>query len=445
MNLLNTAICETKEGDLLIVWGGRRIVTQCLTPPIVEGGGEPGVESVYKRRYRWDNGNMIITRIYDNYSKRIDYVGPFGRNPAIIKDVTGRIWIGYRIPVISSQDPMGALSREYVVPQNIGTTAGMNFWTVLRSYDLSLLTGAYPFDWQEQVGIPINYLDTELPAEGEGLEELYSTLAELEGMEGIGDTTMEMYTDFTENVLTGILMLRGKGGNEMDVNNPDRWKWNENEGLGRSYSSAIIDISGRQVRTDLSNHIIASDRDTWIAYKTLKAIAENFGITANVRVDRWNNLIVAGYKEEYGEIPYVVEIDGKVTEKVDSAVQAEWESLWATDNEREWIYENAKVPAEGYFSWEEPPTPEEQAAITASLTKYYYELPTLNKQRPGLAVSKTGLIFLTWMHGNQIIIPVNEANKEYKAVGMRMAVSRDNGKTFEPLIPDRVGYLHGVN
>lgn len=439
MNLLNTAICETKEGDLFIVWGGRRIVTQCLTPPLIDGD-DPAIERVWKRRYRWDNGNFIVTRVYNNFTKRTDYIGNFGRNPAIIKDVTGRIWIGHRIPVISSQDPMGALSKDYVVPQNIGTTAGMNFWQLLRGDDLDLLTGAYPFDWQEQVGVPISYLDTELPTEEADLSEFYGELAELAGLEGMGDTTMEMYTDFTEDRLTGTLTLRGKGGNEMDKDNPTRWKWNETEGLGRSYTSAIIDTHGRQVRADLANNIIASDRNTWNVYKTLKTSVENFGITANVRVDRWNNLIVAGYKG-YSEIPYVTDIDGEITEEPTTTETEEWESLWAIDNEREWIYENANVPSEGYLSWEEPPTPEEQALITQSLTQYYYELPTLYQQRPGLAVSQTGLIFLSWMHGNQTII---EKDGGYKAVGMRMAVSRNNGKTFEPLIPERQDYLQGA-
>ncbi len=59
MNLLSTAITETKEGELLIVWGGRRIVSQCLVPPLIEG--DEHTERVWKRRYRWDNGNMIIT------------------------------------------------------------------------------------------------------------------------------------------------------------------------------------------------------------------------------------------------------------------------------------------------------------------------------------------------------------------------------------------------
>lgn len=415
-------------------------MTTSMHPPIVEGGGEPGVEVAWKRRYRWDNGNFIVTRVYDNFSKRMDYISNSGRNPAVIKDKTGRVWIGYRIPVISSQDPMGALSKEYVVPRNIGTTAGMNFWTLLRGDDLSLLTGSYPFNWNEQVGIPISYLDTELPTESEGLDSLYEILAEEEGEEGTGETTMEMFTDYTEDRLTGDLYLRGKGGNLMDSVNSTRWKWNETEGLGRSYTSAVIDDYGRQVRTDLSNHVITSDRNTWNEYKTLKT-TESFGITANLRMDKWNNLIVAGYKYD-GEMPYVVQVGDDVSEEPSAEQQTEYEGLWAIDNDREWIYENAAVPAEGYFSWEEPPTPEEQAAITNSLTQYYYALPTLNQQRPGLCVSDTGLIFLSWMHGNQTIIPQDAG---YKAVGMRMAVSRDNGKTFEPLIPERVGNLQGAN
>lgn len=442
MNLLNTAICETKEGDLLIVWGGRRIVTQCLTPPIVEGGGEPGVESVWKRRYRWDNGNMIITRVYDNYTKRKDYVGMFGRNPAIIKDKTGRIWIGCRIPVVSSQDPQGVLSREYVVPKNIGTTAGLNFWKELDGDNLGLLNGAYPFDWQEQVGIPIKTLLSELPEDISDVDQLLAMLGNSEGEVSIGETTMEMFTEWTENFLTGELTLRGRGGNLMDEDNPKRWLWNEDEGLGKEFTSALINDDGQQVRYRIDDKIVLSMGTDWKDLYVL-ATAGNYGISGNVRVNSFGEIIIAGHKEANGSIPYVAEYRGVVTRKAEQAQQDEWEALWAIDNEREWVYENAKVPAEGYFSWEEPPTPEQQEAITKSLTQYYYALPTLQSQRVGLCVAKSGLVFLSWLHGNQTIVPISEAQKQYKAVGLRMAISTDHGQSFEPLIPERSGFLEG--
>jgi hypothetical protein len=169
-------------------------------------------------------------------------------------------------------------------------------------------------------------------------------------------------------------------------------------------------------------------------------------LSGNVRLEKFGRYVVSGYNEELGEIPWQVEDENGVR-TVNMCDQAVAEEIWALDNSREWIYENAAVPAEGYFSWEEPPTPEEQAAVSASLTRYYYALPTLYQQRAGLCVSNTGLIFLSWTHGNQTIVPVNGALNQYKAVGMRVAVSADNGKTFEPLVPDRVGHLqfNGVN
>ena len=230
----------------------------------------------------------------------------------------------------------------------------------------------------------------------------------------------------------------------MDKDDPTRWTWNEPEGLGRTYTSGIIDDTGRQVRYGVNDIVSASVSSSWASVIGIDMGV--FGKTGNVRADKYGNYIIAGYEGNNEEIPYVIRIDRQtVTQDISTADLATYESLWAIDNDREWVYENANVPAEGYFSWEEPPTPEEQAAISESLTRYYYALPTLYQQRPGLAISQTGLIFMSWMHGNQTIIPIDEGNNQYKAVGMRIAVSRDNGKTFQPLIPDRIGNLQGVN
>lgn len=443
MNLLNTAICETDNGDLLIVWGGRRIVTQAMYPAIVDGGSQPGVETIYRRRYRWDNGNMVITRIYDNLTKRIDYVGPFGRNPAIVQDMTGRIFIGYRIPVVSSQDPQGALSSEYVVARNIGTTAGMNFWDVLRADDLSLLAGAYPFDWQEQVEIPVAFLELgDMPTDFESLAELFAGRGEIEGLSGPGETTMVMFTDWTFDKITGRLVLRGMGANEMDMELPARWRWNADGGLGRDYTSCYIDAHGRQIRLS-GNQVMASYSDRWEAgQKVVMTTLENYGLSGALRSDRFGRYLVAGHNAALGEIPWQTE-DEYGLHTLEACDQQDAQSLYAADNRREWVLENANVPAEGYFSWEEPPTPQQQAALSETLRQYYYALPTLASQRPGITVTADGLIVLAWMHGNLTIVP-DSANGGHDAVGMRMAVSRNNGRTFEPLIPTRTGKLQGV-
>ena len=62
--------------------------------------------------------------------------------------------------------------------------------------------------------------------------------------------------------------------------------------------------------------------------------------------------MLSGYNEELGEIPWQVEDENGVR-TVNMCDQAVAEEIWALDNSREWIYENAAVPAEGYFSWEE--------------------------------------------------------------------------------------------
>ncbi|OQB73320.1 MAG: hypothetical protein BWX89_01018 [candidate division TA06 bacterium ADurb.Bin131] len=439
MNLLSTAITETKEGELLIVWGGRRIVSQCLVPPLIEG--DEHTERVWKRRYRWDNGNMIITRIYDNYTKRQDYNAiAFGRNPAIIKDTTGRIWVGYRIPIISSQDPMGVLSEKYVIPQNIGTTAGLNFWQVLRVDDLSQLKASFPFDWQEQTAVPVGYPDILLGQDYEDLGSLYEKLSseqQAEETEEINqDITLEMFTDWTEDRITGDLYLRGMGGNLMDMENIERIHWNANEGLGRTWTSGIIDNSGRQVRLSINGGIVASLNNEWKDTKTIWHTQNNYGNSGCLRMDNFGQLKIAGYKEEYGEIPFTIEDTFGVRTEFEQNRQEEYAEKWAEDNEKKWVIENAGVPGEGYFSWEEPPSPEEQETQTKLLAEYYYALPTIGQQKVGFVISQTGLVFLSWMHGN--LTAVEKDNGTYKAVGLRIAVSRDEGRTFEPLIPERV-------
>lgn len=448
MNLLSPAICETKEGDILIVWGGRRIVTTMLVPPLkeVEMLIRQGVdvEQVWKRRYRWDSGPLIVTKLWGD-EKRTDYnaIG-LGRNPAIIKDLTGRIWIGYRIPVISAQDPMGALSANYVVPKNIGTTAGMNFWQVLNADNLALLKAPFPFDWQEQVAIPVGALSLSgLPVDFETLDMLMEARGEGEGFAGLGDETLDMFTDWTLDRLTGGLTLRGMGGNVMDENKK-RWRWNESEGLGRGFTSCIIDHFGRQVRL-AGNQVIVSLSNRWDdGQKVVMITSKNYGLSGCVREDSNGQYWVAGYNEQFGEIPWQVENEqGMQTEIMPDQKAAE--KLWAEDNEQKWVLENARVPGEGYFSYDTPPTPQQQEALARTLRQYYYALPTIERQRAGFCISSTGLIFIAWVHGNLTAMPIDEGKKQYKAVGLRVAVSKDSGRSFEPFIPQRQGFLQGVN
>lgn len=435
MNLLNTAIYEVDEGEVIILWGGRRIVTTCLVPPLVEG--DETTERVWKRRYRKDSGNILLTRIYDNYSKREDYnTGLFGRNPAIIKDEYGRLIIAYRIPIISSQDPMGALSSYYVVPQNVGTTAGMNFWKVYNEYDFSKFSVKKDFDWQEQTDIPVDYMTLTFQQEFEDLGDLYDSLSdEIKEVIPSGSEFL-MFTDITQHRLTGEIWIRGMGGNRIDDEKVYRWHWNEKEGLGRTYPAGIVDYAGRQVRL-YGNQILASLTDKWDDYKSIWQTQGNYGISGNIRQNKYGKDYIAGFSELNQSIPYVIETgDGIQTEKLSDEREKKNEEIWAEYNERDEVLENANIPNETYFSYETPPSDEELEEIKKTLAYYYYALPTLYQERPGLCISKTGLIFLSWMHGNTMFIEKEKG--KYIAVGLRIAVSYDNGKTFEPLCPERV-------
>lgn len=476
MNHLNTAICETDTGDILILWGGRRIVTRMLVPGLLETFAEEQmgipVEHVWVRRYRLDSGPLVLTRIYDNGRKRVDYnaVG-FGRNPAIIKDRYGRLWVGYRIPIISTQDPFGALSSEYVNPQNVGTTAGMNFWQMVRADDVSKFRGAWPWSgaaWQEQVEL------TAPPVIPEGgvtpdladmsIDELIDYLQKASGdISGAftdeGGSGWNMFSDFTEDRLSGRLMFRGQGGNEMDEKNITRWKWNEAEGLSRTWSACDMLNSGQQIRLRGRSIEVALQTDWNKGSRLFRVTSGDYGVSGNLRVDRFGNIWTAGKENIWlGEIPFQVENEsgvktirpatpkaGEDTTQYDDwvAKQVEYAAAWAQDNEKDWVLDNADVPGEGYSKDVTPPTPEEQAAETKTLTGYYYKLP-IYAQRPGYCISRNGLQYISYLCGNLMAKPVEVEGKTagYKAVGLRVSVSRDGGKSFEPLIPERIGYLN---
>lgn len=455
MNLLSTAIYETDEGELLILWGGRRIVTTSLTPPLIlfppSALLENEIERIMVRRYRWDSGALILTRIYDNYEKREDYLAvPFGRNPAILKDFYGRLILAYRIPIISSQDPMGALSVNYVTPQNIGTTAGMNFWDVFDSYDFSQLRTDRNFDWQEQTDITIGAMQVLF---GNDYEDIGSLLAKLteqnEPTTEVGEGYL-LFTDITQHNLTGDIYIRGMGGNLIDEKDTRRWRWNEDEGLGREYTSCIVDRYGRQVRL-AGNQLLCSKTDKWgkndvtSIYQTVG----NYGQSGNLREDTFGNYWVAGYDNKNTSIPFVVENEngiqteefGKEKVKGDDGKETtrdeQYEGIWSTYNEKGAVIDGADVPNEQHFSYDNPPTPEQEEEAKRKLAYSYYQLPTINEQRVGLCVSKlTGLIFLSWMSGNLTFIEREKG--KYIAVGLRTAVSNDNGRTFEPLCPERI-------
>jgi len=454
MNIFDTCIFETKEGELLVVWGGRRIVTQCLVPPLADFEGEEEIERVWKRRYRYDSGALIITRIYDNYTKRIDYNSIIlGRNPAIIKDITGRIWVGYRIPVISAQDPMGVNYYEnpgYVRPTNVGTTAGMNFWQVFRADDFSQVKGAFPFEWFEQTTItqePLQITDdnfTMYDFATAGLNGLLTYLSMVQGDIG-GEVSesegMKIYTEFTQHPLTGDLYLRGMGGNLLDTQQTTRFRYYEKEGL-RNDTSVVYNHAGQQVRISNEGVITVTLSDTNDERKQIGQVSTAYG---NIRQNKYGDTFIATYDSRSDIIPYQI-ISGRnydVLTTHDFETETKYEDQWAQDNEKEWVIENANVPGEGYFSWETPPTAEEQEKIRRQLAYYYYDLPLKYNQKPGYWISQyTGLHFICWMHGN--LTAVKKDDGTYTAVGLRIAVSGDEGKTFRPLIPERVLPLQGV-
>jgi len=441
LNLLSTGICETKEGELLIVWGGRRIVTRYLTPPLADFQDEPGI----------DSGPLVITRIYDNLTKRQDYNAiTFGRNAAVIKDETGRIWVGYRIPVISAQDDMGVnyyTNPGYVKPMNVGTTAGMNFWEVARADDVSLFKGAWPWSWDEQTAIPKEAVA--LPDgfslgdfTGMGLQGILTYLDALSmqfGESGLRTEGMDLFTDWTYHRITGRLMLRGMGANEMDMHNILRWKWYADEGLKDDTSVDFTDY-GTQLRLSKAGEVYTTLSDE----NNPKSWGQSgfpYGISGCVRRDKWNRIFIAGYKQENGSILWeLVGEDSVATEPPGN--DEENEEQWAVDNEKEWVIANANIPGETYSEAETPPTPEQEEETKRTMAGYYYALPTVGQQRIGYCISRlTGLHFVSWMHGNLTAV---ERNNGYKAVGLRIAVSRNEGKSFEPLIPERVGGLNGV-
>ena len=452
MNLLSPAICETREGDLLILWGGRRIVTRYLDPPLSVPDpliGEP-LERVWRRRYRWDSGPLVLTVISANGTERRDYIAAtLARNPAVIDDKTGRVWVGFRVPVISAQDPFGVnfpTNPGYVRPMNIGSTAGMNMWQLYRRKDYALASGAWPFEWQEQLPVlqpsqtPIGL---EIPDFSlMGLLQLVSLWTQAGGGEEEGEAGgWDMYTDWTEEMLTGDLYLRGQGGNLMDEENPRRWHWNEGEGLGHTWTAGCLLPSGQQARLS-NNQIVVSAKDSWADSRVFSTTFGAYGKSGSLRCDERGTLWVAGHVERDG-IPWQVEDEQAIrTVEPSPADVLVWESRWAEDNARDWVIENAAVPAEEYAEGETPPTPEDQAAETARLSSYYYALPTLYDERPGYCISQTGQQFLAWVHGN--LTPVPQPDGSYNAVGLRVAVSRDNGRTFEPLIPERIGGLGGA-
>jgi len=459
MNLLSTAITEVDTGELLILWGGRRIVTTCLIPPLIlfppSALLEDVIERIMVRRYRWDSGPLILTRIYDDYKKREDYLAiAFGRNPAILKDFYGRLILAYRIPIISSQDPMGALSTSYVIPQNIGTTAGMNFWDVFNSYDFAGFRTDMNFDWQEQTDIKIGAMQVLFGQDYENIGTLLENITDKEPSTELEDGYL-LFTDITQHNITGDIFIRGMGGNLIDEKNIKRWRWNEDEGLGRSYTSCIIDKSGRQVRL-AGNQLVASKTDRW-DNDNISAIHQtegSYGQSGCLREDTYGHYVVAGYNNNKSlSIPFVIENEngiqteefGKEKVKVDDkeiTIDEKYEDIWADYNEKKAVIEGADIPHEQHFSYETPPTPEQEEEARRLLAYSYYQLPTINEQRVGLCVSKiTGQIFLSWMSGNLTFIEKEKG--QFIAVGLRTAVSNDNGKTFQPLCPERINYFRG--
>lgn len=446
MNLLSTGICEAKDGRIMIVWGGRRIVTTCLVPPLwmyqEEEAMGMDIERLWKRRYRWDAGALILTVISPNLKERTDYLLPLiGRNGAVIQDKTGRIWIGYRVPVISSQDPLGALSIDYVTPKNIGSGAGMNMWYVFRIDDFSgldtdITEKKLEQRWTEQVDRNISAIPSlnNLPdVSGLSLEEMLEVLSQSVSGAGIDvdANTLVMNTCWTEDELTGDLILRGMGGNVMDINNTTRYRWNEEEGLGSRWNNCVIDRAGRQLRIT-GGCIYSSDTSEWQNYKIEKVCKSSYGQSSSVVVDNFGHSLVAGYKGKEA-IPYQVEDeDGIITNKINTDTNREYEEIFDEYNKKEKVIETAmeKIPDETYGKDEIPLTPSEREAQKRYLAGFYYELPTIQQQRVGYCVTQTGLQILSYQWGNTMVI-------DGEVVGLRLAVSRDGGRTFQPLTPER--------
>ncbi len=480
MNLLSPAICESRTGDLLVAWGGRRQAVGYLVLPLetqtrLQRQGMPPdqIDNVWKRRIRGESGPLVMTRIYDSGRRREDWpAATLARNPALTQDASGRVWLGYRVPVITSDDPFGAYytrNREtpgsdgYFRTENIGTTAAMNYWQVSRAADARDFRGAFPFFWTEQVDVltpPAAPADEFLLNPATFAQSLAAFLRAIGLGWAIGQTLGEnpgadWHTSWTQHPLTGRLTLRGQGGNVMDVEEATRWRWNEPEGLAPHYSAAAYDASGRQVRVR-DNRVEASASDVWEQWRD-----DGAAIGPALAIDHWGRRWTAGYEATLGEIPWQVARDGDVqttpAPEVGDPLRTAWQAQqavyaaeWATDNRREWVTDqhNARVPGQGLtraetLDW----TPEQfeswrrrEEAERTRIAGEYYAAPTVGQQRPGLLVTSTGLVIVAWMHGNLVAAEVEP--ERHHAVGLRLAVSHDDGVSFEPLIPTREGYLN---
>lgn len=450
------------NGDIVIAWGGRRTATRYLTPPmevLAQYPPELQPESVMKRRLRWDSGPIVGTVIKNDWKDREDYtIATLGRNPALTQDVTGRLWIGYRIPVLTSQDPMGAHysanlntpgGTGYVRTHNIGTTAGMNFWNVSRRGDITDFRGAFPWQWIEQVDVtlapraPVAGIIPMFPAVT--LAELMARLAaEVEGGDfGLGTSPGGiMNTSWTQHPLTGKLMLRGQGGNVMDDQQVTRWTWNEPEGLGQKWDDAKFTAAGNQIRSS-NGQIWAVAGDNW-DNEHIERTQPGKALAVDSRGEVWT----CAYNPEFGEIPWGVRNSKGLQTVKNDDIQEQAEEAWAIDNKKDWVLKNAEVPADGFFSYETEhlTTPEQwarfreqQERIRERLVAEHYALPTIGQQRPGYMITRSGIHVICWMHGN---LTAAETDNGHVPVGLKIAYSGDGGRTFWPLIPERKTYLN---
>ncbi len=516
------AIVELRSGEVLIAWGGRRVATAIYGPPAIGGTGLAGGPMFTFWLFRWEAEPIIVTRIYDRYRKRQDFIAAdFGQNPALSQDGTGRVWLGYRMPTLCEDEPedadrVDALMRSGVssntMVKNLRTTAGLNWWALSErgsAEDFSALAELrapvrqagrntawhagfeLPLFWSEQIDlrdtdIPLSPPDGEIlaSADYDTLDGYLSAIGQGWRQNDEQEGVHSPYTRFcalSRHRLTGEVILRGMGGNRLGNVNPLAWDYlGEMEGLDGPtlpYSDIGFATTGQQVR--IQPDITGQPFALWARGSTWPGLDRRVAVRGLHSHFDWlgRHWTVGHVPKEPGvvrAIPWrVADPLEYVTEAIDTydsaeqARQLEWEARWAADNGEDEITDfgpvhqsrnmpaaeaisryNAVVSQDRYVSGQvilngrvvNLRDAQDPGPGLREIYREYYAWPDLSGQRPAHTTTRTGQQLLAWQHGNLAFV---EGDDGHNAVGLRVAISSDDGKTFEPLIPERTNALSG--
>jgi hypothetical protein len=382
MNLFSPALIELSTGDLLVAWGGRRVgrVSQS-----VGGIGTSG-------RDEYQTGPIVLTHIKPGAFTREDYsVMRSGAHlPALFQDTSGRVYLAVQ------QQPYFTEAGGWVFPVSPSAR-------VSRGLDFTAPEFAPSPTWPWSWGIQPTF-----------------------------DTPRRAYSRYTANRLTGVITHHG-----YQAADPDN-------GL-TGYSDVIRDGCGRQLRVaptravpdpkNVGSPVMASAGSAWAA-NTAREIAAVAGFAPDLPApypvalaQAMGGLLYAAWVDyDLGEIPWRVERVGAGVLTADlpdttagAEQQAEYAAAWDADNQRDAVMASPDAsiyqPARDYanpIGWRD--------------------------QRPGYLIGRDGRHWIAWVHGNLAAIE-RTTETGFDAVGLRVAVSGDGGRTFRPFIPARVGGL----